>query len=95
MISFDLEMLRRLSILLFNGQTFSSLTGQTSGLPKGSYENFFGILRRHPIGKEIQISPHRASRSPEVRLIRRETAAWKIASFPQTSTIVFALVIAV
>jgi hypothetical protein len=37
MISFGLEMLRHLSTLVSNGQTFSSLTGRTSGLPKGSY----------------------------------------------------------
>jgi hypothetical protein len=51
--------------------------------------------RVHLARKEILIHPHRASRSPEVRIIRRETAVRKIASFPQTSTIAFALVIAV
>jgi hypothetical protein len=31
-------MFRHPGTLVFNGQTFSSLTGRTSGLPKGSHE---------------------------------------------------------
>jgi hypothetical protein len=40
-IFFDPAMLRRMIMLGVNGQTFSSLTGQTSGLPKASYSKKF------------------------------------------------------